>query len=227
MGRSVEVDVAELERLYFAEGLNTRQVGERLGCSPNTVQRRIRELARKPRAPGKPEKYPPVELGVCGTPGCTDPACDVPYGTCHCACGAETRIATRHDRLRGYVKGKHERFLRAHYDRDREEYRRFHADKMTATMNGLMSDPRRKAEWQMSRHSYPGLPKNTRGFGVLGASDGIEAGRAKGGRRPKARPEQQQEMLRLDREGYSSREIADQVFGDRRFYKRVQRFLAR
>jgi hypothetical protein len=61
--------------------------------------------------------------------------------------------------------------------------------------------------------------------GVKGAAAGVEAGRAKGGRPPKATPEQKQEMLRLSNEGLSSRAIAEQVFGDRRFFMRVQRFL--
>jgi hypothetical protein len=105
---------------------------------------------------------------------------------------------------RRYIKGEPEQYLRAHYDRSSEEYRRFHRAKMTATMNAIYADPRRKAEWVMSRHSYPGLRPNARSFGVLGASfgvlgagAGIDASRAKGGRKPKATPEQQQAMLRL------------------------------
>lgn len=66
-------------------------------------------------------------------------------------------------------------------------------------------------------------------------TSGLWAGRAQqkhlgrwGGKAgAKATPAQQQEMLRFDGEGKSSREIAEEVFGDRRFYKRVQRFLAR
>ena len=65
--------------------------------------------------------------------------------------------------------------------------------------------------------------------GSKGAAGGIEAGRAKGGRPPKMTPEQQVEILRLDGGIHekSTREIAEIVFGDRRYYKRVQRFLAR
>jgi hypothetical protein len=135
MSRRVEVDVAEIERLYFVEGLNVDQVGEKLGCSPNTVSRRIRELGRTPRSPGKPEKYPPVEVGVCGTPGCTDPECEIPYGTCHCQprwlerCWKTTSIATRHDRRRGYIRGMHERFAHGH-DRLSDEGRRVQSANM-------------------------------------------------------------------------------------------------
>lgn len=64
-------------------------------------------------------------------------------------------------------------------------------------------------------------------LGRWGGKAGAKAGREKGGRPSKATPAQQQEMLRFDGEGKSSREIAEEVFGDRRFYKRVQRFLAR
>src|SRR5690348_2913531 len=137
MGRRVEVDVAEIERLYFVEGLNADQVGDKLVCSSNTVCRRIRELGRTPRSPGKSEKYPPVVPGVCGTPGCTEAECDIPYGTCHCQprslprCWKTTSIATRHDRRRGYIKGMHERFARGH-DRLSDEGRRIQSANMTA-----------------------------------------------------------------------------------------------
>jgi transposase len=216
-------DVARLTR----KGLKQREIALELGCGATTVARDQRALGIDRGPPGKPVKYPPVEIGSCGTPGCVDPDCAIPCGECHCGCGAETAIATRHDRRRGYIKGKPERFLRAHYDRSTEEYRQSHADKMTATMNELYADPRRKAEWVRARHTYPGLPPNTRYYGYLGAGAGIEAGRAKGGRKPKATPEQQQQMLCLDRDGLSLRAIAEKVFGDRDLYKRVERFLAR
>jgi DNA invertase Pin-like site-specific DNA recombinase len=191
---------AEAERLYVDERLTTRAIARKLGVGPTTVGRWLdaRGVARRP--PGKPEKYPPVELGVCGTPGCTDPDCSIPQGECHCGCGARTPIATRHDRRRGYIKGKHERFLRAHYDRDREEYRRFHADKMTATMNELMSDARRKAKWQQARHSYPGLPANTRGFGCLGGRPAAEL------------TDEQRRRIKLASRHWGRRKIAS-VFG--------------
>src|SRR5262245_50116212 len=84
----IQVDDAEIERLYFDEGLNAAQVGEEIGCSPNTVLRRLAERERARRAPGRPVKHPPVELGVCGAAGCTNPECEVPYGECHCPqCG--------------------------------------------------------------------------------------------------------------------------------------------
>jgi hypothetical protein len=64
--------------------LNTHEIAAEIGCGQTTVRRDISKLGITPRPAGKPEKYPPVELGVCGTPGCTDPECGLPYGTCHC-----------------------------------------------------------------------------------------------------------------------------------------------
>jgi hypothetical protein len=166
---------AEAERLYVDERRNARAIALELGVGPTTVLRWLDARGVPRRAAGRPEKYPPTELGACGTPGCTDPGCSIPFGTCHCGCGARTPIAARHDRRRGYIKGKPERFLRAHYDRDREEYRRFHAAKMTATMNELMSDPQRRADWAYSRH------KSTRLYGrasrELAAAKGTKLGR--------------------------------------------------
>jgi hypothetical protein len=63
--------------------------------------------------------------------------------------------------------------------------------------------------------------------GKQGAAAGIEAGRAKGGRPPIMTPEQQQQMLRLHRDGLTHREIAREVFGDARLKDRVTRFLNR
>jgi hypothetical protein len=64
-----------------------------------------------------------------------------------------------------------------------------------------------------------------RAGGVKGAAAGIDAGRAKGGRPPNATPAQQRWMLALDRAGWSTRAIAEEVFGDARFKNRVWRFL--
>jgi len=63
--------------------------------------------------------------------------------------------------------------------------------------------------------------------GRLGAAAGIEAGRAKGGRPPLLTPDQQLQILELDKIGHSSREIAEIVFGDSRLKDRVLRFLHR
>jgi hypothetical protein len=131
MSRPVDVDVAEIERLYFVEGLNAAQVGLEVGCSPNTVRRRIEELGLTPRASGKPAKYAPVELGVCGTPGCTDPDCAIPRGECHCRCGAQTPIAGRHDRRHRRIKGEPCRFILGH-DILSDDGRRIQSANMTA-----------------------------------------------------------------------------------------------
>jgi hypothetical protein len=63
--------------------------------------------------------------------------------------------------------------------------------------------------------------------GHLGAADGIDAGRAKGGRPSTITPEQAVEILRLDKEGLSVRLIAAEVLGDARLKNRVHRFLQR
>jgi hypothetical protein len=83
-------------------------------------------------------------------------------------------------------------------------------------------------EWIQS--GWSGLSRKRWGGrigGKLGASAGIEAGRAKGGRPALLTPEQQLQILELDKAGHSSREIAEIVFGDSRLKDRVLRFLRR
>jgi hypothetical protein len=63
--------------------------------------------------------------------------------------------------------------------------------------------------------------------GHKGGPSGIEAGRAKGGRPPLLTPDQQVQILTLNKQGLSSRKIAETVLGEARLYKRVQRFLLR
>jgi hypothetical protein len=63
--------------------------------------------------------------------------------------------------------------------------------------------------------------------GAKGREAGIEAGRANVGRPAKITPEQALQILELSKEGLSSRPIAERVFGDSRYYKRVLRFLNR
>lgn len=94
--------------------------------------------------------------------------------------------------------------------------------------NGIALDPDRLVS--LSPHVVTGRSRQRwlgRWNGKKGAAAGIEAGRAKGGRRPTMTPDQQVQIHRLANEGRSTREIAGIVFGDRRYYKRVQRFLAR
>jgi hypothetical protein len=88
--------------------------------------------------------------------------------------------------------------------------------------------PEGVARWYWRRHKSTKLyGRLGREYGIQGAADGIEAGRAKGGRHPLSTPEQQQEMYRLSLEGRSIREIAEAVFGDARYRNRVHRFLQR
>jgi hypothetical protein len=62
-------------------------------------------------------------------------------------------------------------------------------------------------------------------LGGVHGHKGAAAGRAKGGRPPESTPEQRQHMLQLDKEGLSTREIAERVFGNRKLHLRVYRFL--
>jgi HNH endonuclease len=41
----------------------------------------------------------------------------IPFGTCHCACGGKTRIASRNDYRDGSIKGKPVRYIRGHHRR--------------------------------------------------------------------------------------------------------------
>jgi hypothetical protein len=55
--------------------------------------------------------------GSCGVPGCGDSACPVPYGLCHCGCGAQTTIARQTRSERGAVKGFPALFVAHHTGR--------------------------------------------------------------------------------------------------------------
>ena len=39
---------------------------------------------------------------------------EVPFGLCHCGCGRKTRISTRNDPTKGWIKGQPRRFLSGH-----------------------------------------------------------------------------------------------------------------
>jgi hypothetical protein len=47
---------------------------------------------------------------------------DVPYGFCHCGCGAETSLIKQTNRALGLVKGEPRRFLSGHHARAQVEY---------------------------------------------------------------------------------------------------------
>jgi len=70
-----------------------------------------------------------------------------------------------------------------------------------------------------------GRQKLGRLHGHKGAAAGIDAGRAKGGRKRRWLHGQQQAVLDLDQQGKSTRDIAVAVFGDARYKDRVARFL--
>jgi hypothetical protein len=239
----VDVDPVAARRAkvadLYAAGQNTHEIAAELGIGQTTVRRDLSALGMEVRAPGKPEKYPPVELGVCGTPGCTDPDCDLDYGTCHCIhrrCRQTTPIATRHDRRRGYIKGMHTMFVHEH-DRLSEEGQRVQSRNMTKKMTELYADPRRKGDWTYSRHG------STRLYGH--ASRELAAEKAeKGTRRNSARlknrvgrpsiifddPEVRDRVRILRDRGYTQQHIAlvlSHELGEPISRDRVQRLLAK
>lgn len=55
-----------------------------------------------------------VALCICG-----NPACDIPFGLCHCRCGEKTLIAKRTFTCNGVFKGLPLRYLNGHYSSPR------------------------------------------------------------------------------------------------------------
>ena len=79
------------------------------GVSKPTVLRTLHRSGVEVRKPGRPKDEgleADIRWGGCGTPGCPDEDCDVPYGDCHCGCGEPAPTADKSDRERCYVKGK-------------------------------------------------------------------------------------------------------------------------
>lgn len=150
-----------------------------------------------------------AQVGACGSPGCHDQTCSVQAGRCHrVGCGNEATIAGQTHYGRGLVRSYPRAYCSAH------------------SLLLDFTDLRAKARWYLRRF------ESTKLFGVLGAAEGIEAGRAKGGRpvrwgTAEETAAKQRRILELDREKRSTREIAVDVFGDERQYLRVWRFLNR
>jgi transcriptional regulator with XRE-family HTH domain len=59
-----------------------------------------------------------IVRGPCGTPGCTDPGCSIPYGRCHCGCGEETRPPTTTSVARNLVQGEPQLYVHGHGGKD-------------------------------------------------------------------------------------------------------------
>lgn len=79
------------------------------------------------------------------------------------------------------------------------------------------SDPRKRGKWYHGRH------KSTKLYGHLGKVAGIEQGYRNIGRPPSSTHEQKLRVLALLDSGMTDRAISADVYGDSRFYKRVQR----
>lgn len=45
---------------------------------------------------------------------CGDPVCDIPYGTCHCGCGGQTRLAPQTATREGWIRGKPQPRIKYH-----------------------------------------------------------------------------------------------------------------
>jgi hypothetical protein len=121
--------------------------------------------------------------------------------------------AERHVALRPLLLVHRDEFTRF----NREEWprlRRHHGDKLLPHYS-----PRSALRWQGRKNGSKGAPA------------GIDAGRAKGGRRRRWGTDDEEqarleaEIRRLDAEGESTRDIAERVLGDRALHMRVWRFL--
>jgi len=45
---------------------------------------------------------------------CGNPACTIPYGTCHCGCGNATNISIQNQTRNGYIKGRPKKWFLGH-----------------------------------------------------------------------------------------------------------------
>lgn len=215
-GPTITARRADVARLT-AEGLDQRAIAAELGCGATTVVRDQRALGIDPGPPGKPVKYPPVELGVCGTPGCTDPDCAIEPGTCHCGCGARTPIAGKSERRLGRIKGEPCRFIRGH-DVLSDEGRRIQSANMAAKRaDGTIStehlSPASQRRWSLGT-GLEGLASRYGGRARqrwFGRWRGREYGTL-GGRPPvELTDEQRAEVKRLDELGWGREAIASRV----------------
>lgn len=55
-----------------------------------------------------------VPRGACGTAGCDDADCDIPFGLCHCGCANRAPIAKQNDRRRRVVRGEPQLYAQGH-----------------------------------------------------------------------------------------------------------------
>jgi hypothetical protein len=225
--------VAELD----ASDVPRDEMAAQLGISPSQLQADLRDLDRPKRAARR--KHPKPEARTCAREGCEEVLTPTGYQVargwgrfcsrpCARAAGRVAEPTPRECRYRHcnriFTPWPSEAARPGHGQFCCHEHRQLHF---------WRDEPERVAGIIRSLEGR-GLLKargRKRVFGRLGgkkgASHGIEAGRAKGGRPPKSTPEQQQAMLLLDREGLSTRDIAEHVFGDPRYKDRVARFLRR
>ena len=224
----------------YADGLTTYAIAKRLGFSQATIAKDIKALGISRPAYSAPRKYEaPVER-ECERGGCsvrfTPIACDVARGNgrfCSRPCAASAAARPR-------VKGENlicalPKCGRSFWVWDSQLRRadgkfggycsRECASKGLWVKNegagarGLVGSLENRGLWS--------LTATRRWSGRWGGHRGKFAGIEKGGRPSLATPEEQQAMFARSAEGLSSRAISAAVFGDERYYKRVQRFLNR
>ncbi len=191
---------------------------------------------------------PDLRAFVDAAPSCRYPGCEQPgLSSTGCCCGPHAigvlTVGKKRDpavtqkmsaALRGVLRGPRSPEWAANIAAGVQRY--YNSDR--SARQRTESSLRMLDSWESGNGAAPAvLRARARGLarsryfgrwnGHKGAAAGIEAGRAKGGRPPACTPEQQVEMLRLSKQGFSTREIAAAVFGDARFKDRVARFLAR
>lgn len=79
------------------------------------------------------------------------PMTEIPYGYCHCGCGAKTRLAPANDPRHGHVKGQPVRFLKGHSHRGKVV-----SAETRAKLSQASSGPKRPG-WKGDNASYGAL----------------------------------------------------------------------
>lgn len=241
-----------VRRLYVDERRAPQAIAEELGISRTLVRMYLDRLGvtRRTRSDAK-RKYPlpePRSCERCGETFKPEHPCEGGRQFCSrkCARASERMRADARDGAREQHKAAREALGAVKAD---AEWRTVDTQELSAligrapnTISGKdVPAGRLKAEKRMFGNEYrllfsldqPGIPGRARQVhlgrknGYKGAAAGIESGRAKGGRKTTLTPEQQQKIIELDKEQRSTREIAEQVLGDRSKHLRVWRHLNR
>src|SRR5215218_3924683 len=157
----------------YGELRSSRKVADKRHVSKKTVLRILHCADVEMRAPGRPrDERLEVEIqhGGCGTPGCPDPECEVPYGECHCGCREAAPIAKKSERERSFVKGKPHLYKLGHTRRARTVAARGNGQPLRAarlragfTMRALSLDCELAAKTVSELEGYLGRRVSTAG----------------------------------------------------------------